>query len=357
MPEMSKAQDKPVAKEAAKVQLVRIVGRMKHGETTQFEFQQRLRYAILFCSLAMVSTMIAPRDALGASGATFDHPSFNRDSSLIVITRCRKGDTCVPWIIDVKAKSVSKIESAAKIALVYARFHPTQDSLLAVKIDFRAGAQQSFVQIDKSGNIVKEFQRNGMFKALPLFYQDGDRFVFVGAGGSGGGDAKYVPRHFDFYETALGSDNAVRVTQLNAYSLYPSLSDSENRIFFSGEGLPKDAATPSRGGFLARLRDMSFRSITSFDADQPVMASNGVLAYIKRTDQLDGKPPGPYTYDVFVQGKGRERRITRLGAYIKRIAISPDGDVIAAVVKTPKAGEELLVMSISGEILNKINAQ
>jgi len=305
------------------------------------------RVVFVIVALAIVSMMIVRGNSAKASSAIFDHPSFNRDGSLVVITRC--GSICSPWIINVKGGAVSRIQPNDEDSVAFARFYPNGNSLLAVRI-YRSAGISSFVQLDLSGNIVKEFQKNGMYKALPLFYQDGNRFVFVGAGARTAGDAKAVPRSFDFFETVLGSSTATRATQLHAYSLYPTFADVKDRVFFAAAGLPKVASAAEQGGFFARLTDKRFVSVTSFDVRQPVMARNGFLAYIKRTDLLDRRPPGPYTYDVYVQGKGTEKRLTRLAAYIRRVAIAPAGDLIAAVVEKGKS-KKLVVISVTGQIV------
>lgn len=303
--------------------------------------------------LVIVSTMVVLGNAGSASGAIFDHPSFNRDGSLVVLTRCES--TCSPWIVNVRAGTVSRIESHDGDSVAFARFHPNNNSLLAVRI-YKSADLSSFVQLNVSGNILREFQKNGMYKALPLFYQDGNRFAFVGAGARTTGDAKAIPRSFDFFETAVNSSVARRISHLYAYSLYPTLSDAEDRVFFSAAGLPKEVSATERGGFFARLTDKRFLSVTSFDALQPVMARNGSLAYIKRTDNLDGRRPGPYTYDVYVRGKGVEKRLTRLGAYVRRIAIAPAGDLIAAVVDKGNT-KKLMVISVAGQIVCDVTLQ
>ena len=293
------------------------------------------------------------------TGNSLSSLSFSPDSENLAYMECAPSQ-CWINIVNVSTRQSHRItappipnSSKAGIASYsYPVFHPDGKHLAFTKyqkvniFDKTKGGVWSIALASLEGQIVAETKPDRLFKAYPMFFPDGKSYIYSGAGTPPGEDGQ-LPRERFIFKSSFPSGQPTRV--LDSYwsgqFILKSLSGKNELIFWAFSLTPAVAAARD-GLYKANLNDGTVQLIIKNEygggVGSPNQFPNGDLLYTLRTDNRDGKQKGNYVYDLFRKGPKGERRLTTGLGYVKKLALSPNGSMIAAIITAPGTREETL---------------
>ena len=245
------------------------------------------------------------------------------------------------------------------------------------KIAFTAGddkATEVYI-MHADGTQLRQLTQSGKYNFAPYFSDDGQSLIYV---------RSHLLRPSSTFRQTLTDDDIYRYdlskgreSRLTYYLLYrmgtPMYLGNQHIVIFDGTPAFKYQQEYNEIGVFA----LSINSDTSGDSNSKAAESNKLfvmpyksfdfipaftqqdmdyisfrsisrdgrkIAFLVRTNKMDGVTTGDFTYDVFLRENGRNTRVTHLGSKYRLygITLSSDGSFLALIRKDRKTYDNRL---------------
>lgn len=228
------------------------------------------------------------------------------------------------------------------------------ESQLVSMLRYRKGEFTSYPQvvlIDMKTRTYRKLTNDPSHKYAPNFSYDGTRVAYVQSHGQRAW-ANGAPRanKWDIHVLEIASGTESRVTNYCFYSVSePFFAPDNGDLIFSGDGpmcnYPNLGQPPGSKGFEQYQERFGEDTVvrvgqshtglkpwiqtTVRHSSNPLVARNGDVLFLSRTNDIDGIKRGYYNYDLFLKRGDEIHRLTQLNTAINGAAVSPDSRLVA----------------------------
>lgn len=273
---------------------------------------------------------------------------FSPDKSQVLMDVCDSSSACAIGAMDLRTRKLT-LYSPINGSSRFSSPSPSADGTrLAVTVLGASGTAEvsQIAVIDLGNKSYRMVTSSNTYKQFPSFSEDGRKIVFARANlARRSGRVRLTD--WDIYEVDLSSGSETKVTDYCFYAVSRPQYLDAYRIMFSGEPMcnfsrktgviekeSHDAYTAKYGeNFIFALKkkeeNLQPYFLNGSHSNSPLVArAAGKILFVSRTNDMD-RVRGMYNYDLFLRENTTTRRLTDLKTFIRGVAISSDGSLVA----------------------------
>lgn len=290
-------------------------------------------------------------------------PMFSPDNSTLIFTYCAPRENCTIGTYHLSTKEFRTFQPPQDESWFDPAYSPDGKNIVFTMVGEGGRFTRQIAVMRTDGSERKNLTASPTFKGNPTFSADGRKIIY--AVGHSTPDTRNEKSSstkpitgMDIYEIGPPNWSEKPLTFHGFFSVSrPYYLPDGITFVFAADGMSFPNAKDNRiyilkGGRIGEMRPAFMNDESSFGPSVSLDGSR--ILFVSRTNELDDIK-GQYNYDLFLREEGANKRLTKLGAYMRDSVISMDGSRIVFVISMKREQDYTIwVMNSDGSDMQEV---